>query len=362
MRHPDDGLLRRLVDEPVGVPDADRAHVASCDACLDRFAAVRADADAARAVLAVPAPAVDVDRAWARLSSGSAAAPATAADPAAPARAGRWRAALRRPLVAALGAAVLVGGAGVAAAADWLPGLHTERLAPVTVTSADLVQLPDLSAFGDLQVDGDPGARPVADAAAAQRQSGLTLPQVGELPDGVGGEPTYQVADRVTATFTFDARRASDAAIAAGKTLPPPPPGVDGSRARITAGPGVAEMWALPSGVPTLVVGRLTAPTVETSGVSFTTLRDYLLSLPGLPADVAAQLRAVTAKGDALPLLVPAGQATSTPTDVGGAPATLITARDGAVSGVVWVRDGVVTAVAGTVGADAVLAVARGLR
>jgi DNA-binding NarL/FixJ family response regulator len=45
MRHPDDGVLRRLVDEPAGVPDADRTHVVACDACLDRFAAVRADAD-----------------------------------------------------------------------------------------------------------------------------------------------------------------------------------------------------------------------------------------------------------------------------------------------------------------------------
>ena len=28
MRHPTEGVLRRLVDEPAGVADADRAHVA----------------------------------------------------------------------------------------------------------------------------------------------------------------------------------------------------------------------------------------------------------------------------------------------------------------------------------------------
>ena len=28
MRHPTEGLLRRLVDEPAGVADADREHVA----------------------------------------------------------------------------------------------------------------------------------------------------------------------------------------------------------------------------------------------------------------------------------------------------------------------------------------------
>ena len=34
MRHPSEGVLRRLVDEPAGVTDADRSHVASCPTCL----------------------------------------------------------------------------------------------------------------------------------------------------------------------------------------------------------------------------------------------------------------------------------------------------------------------------------------
>ena len=43
-------------------------------------------------------------------------------------------------------------------------------------------------------------------------------------------------------------------------------------------------------------------------------------------------------------------------------PATVLTSRDGRMAGVVWVRDGVVTAVAGSLSADEVLTVARGLR
>jgi len=34
MRHPSEGVLRRLVDEPAGVTDDDRAHVAGCPTCL----------------------------------------------------------------------------------------------------------------------------------------------------------------------------------------------------------------------------------------------------------------------------------------------------------------------------------------
>jgi hypothetical protein len=42
-------------------------------------------------------------------------------------------------------------------------------------------------------------------------------------------------------------------------------------------------------------------------------------------------------------------------------PATVLTSRDGLLAGVVWVDDGIVTAVAGSLSADEVLSVARGL-
>ncbi len=41
MRHPNDGTLRRLVDEPAGVADADREHVAGCPVCLSGLAAAQ---------------------------------------------------------------------------------------------------------------------------------------------------------------------------------------------------------------------------------------------------------------------------------------------------------------------------------
>ncbi|RBY81976.1 hypothetical protein DQ238_04960 [Geodermatophilus sp. TF02-6] len=360
--HPTDGVLRRLVDEPAGVADADRAHVATCPACLAGLEAVRADARVAGAALGasprVAAPAgVDVDTAWARLAS---AGPAGRA--AAPARRGRWVAGLRRPAVAALGVVLVLSGAGVAAANDWLPIFRTERVAPVAVTETDLVALPDLSAFGDLEVTGEPEPSAVPDAATAEERSGLVLPEVGELPTGVTGDPTYQVVDQVSAVFTFSAAKAAQAAAATGEALPTPPPGLDGSSVRLQAGPAAAAVWVQPSGVPVLAVGRAVAPTASSDGVPFETVRDYLLSLPGLPADVAAQLRAFTEEPTTLPLPVPADLVTTAETEVAGQPATVLASRDGTMAGVVWVEDGVVTGVAGAVSTDEVLAVARGLR
>src|SRR3954468_3997763 len=124
MRHPTEGVLRRLVDEPVGVADADREHVADCPVCLTGLAAARDDAAAVGAALPEP-PGTDVDAAWYRLSDSLRRA-APAARGAAP-RA-RRRISLRSPVVAALGAALLLAGAGVAAANNWFQIFHTERI------------------------------------------------------------------------------------------------------------------------------------------------------------------------------------------------------------------------------------------
>ncbi len=360
MRHPTEGVLRRLLDEPVGVADSDREHVADCPQCLGGLAAMREDAALVDAALATEGGAgVDVAAAWRRLSTAApAAGPGRAASPGA----GRSRGVLRRPVVAALAVAIVLTGAGTAAANDWLQIFRTERIAPVSLSTADLNALPDLRAYGEVVVTGDGDVHQVPDAAAAAAETGLDVPEVTTLPRGVSGEPVYQVGGEVSATFTFSADRAARAAAEAGESLPPLPPGLDGSRVRLVAGPGVAQVWSSSAGMPALVVGRAVAPSAFSSGVPFETVRDYLLSLPGLPEDVAAQLRTFTADGSTLPLPVPADQVTTSSAQVNGVPATVMVARDRTMAVVVWVHDGVVTAVAGSLDADEVLSIARDLR
>jgi hypothetical protein len=359
MRHPSEGVLRRLVDEPAGVTDDDRVHVASCPTCLRALESARADAQLVGSALTASGAAdVDTDAAWARFS----ATPAPAAAPFRPAAAPRrgWRTTVRRPAVAALSAVVLLTGAGVAAANDWLPIFETERVEPVEITAGDLVQVPDLSAYGDLQITEEPDPEQVADADAARELTGLDVPTVTDLPDGVTGDPTYQAAGVVSGTFTFSADKAAQAE---GEDLPPVPAGLDGSSLRLEAGPGVAAMWAQPTGVPTLVVARVGAPTVDASGgVTFGTVRDYLLSLPGLPPELAEQLGQWSEVGGTLPLPVPAELVTTSEADVNDEVATVLTSRNGLFAGVVWVEDGVMTGVAGSLSADELLSVARGLR
>ncbi|NHC44248.1 hypothetical protein [Motilibacter aurantiacus] len=357
MRHPTESALRRLLDEPAGVADADRRHVLDCTRCLGQVAEQRRDAERVGAALETPAP-VDVKAGWQRLAA-AAAAPASPAP--ARSRPTRPRALLRRPAAAALGVAVVLAGAGTAAANDWLTVFRTEKVAPVGFASADLVALPDLEAYGDITDVSEPRLSSVDDASAAAAASGLDVPRVGDLPRGVTGEPDYQVGSRASATFTFSAEQAAQAAAATGEQLPPVPPGLDGASVRMTAGPGVAEVWESSSGLPALVVARAVAPSADSSGVAFAPVRDYLLSLPGLPVEVAAQLRTFTADGSTLPLPVPTDQVSMRSAQVDGAEATVLTTRDTAFSAVVWVSDGLVTVVAGSPDEDELLTVAREL-
>jgi hypothetical protein len=360
MRHPTEGVLRRLLDEPAGVADADREHVRDCPVCLVGLAAAREDATSiATALRADRAGEPDVNTAWARLSSGLAAqSPARAPAP----RTRRRAAQLRRPAAAALAVGLVLAGAGVAAANDWLPIFHTEKVATVSIQTDDLVALPDLSAFGDVKVTGEGNPHQVADATTAAAFTGLAVPEVVQLPAGVSGNPTYQVVGELSGVFTFSAEKAAAAAAAKGRPLPPLPAGLDGSSVRLVAGPGVAEVWGQSSGMPTLVVGRAVAPTAFSNGVPFTTLLDYLLSLPGMSPQLASQLRSFTGDGTTLPLPVPADQVSSSTADVNGHAATVLVTRDQGIAAVVWVDKGVLTAVAGVLGDDEVLTIARNLR
>jgi hypothetical protein len=137
---------------------------------------------------------------------------------------------------------------------------------------------------------------------------------------------------------------------------------VDGGSVRLVAGPGVAQLWKSSSGAPALVVGRAVAPSAFSSGVPFEVLRDYLLSLPGLPPKVAEQLRTFAADGSTLPLPLPADKVSTSSVQVDGRPATMLETRDRTLAAVVWVDDGAVTVVAGSLDADEVLSIARNLR
>jgi hypothetical protein len=375
MSHPPEGLLRRAVDEPAALADADRLHVAACERCAAELAAATADRDAAATALgtllgrsAGEPDDVRADAAWPRLMSRlhgadaeSAGTATVVALPPEPRRTSRFR----RPVVAVAAAAVLaVGSTAAAAANDWLPIFQPREVAAVTldVDLLDVSGVPDLSAYGDVALPPG-GIKPdvVPGAAEAEDRTGIEVPRVSDLPQGVTGEARYAVLDQTTVGFTFSAAKARAAAERAGRQLPPMPDGVDGTTLSFRVGPVVVGTWGGGTDMPKLGVVRMAAPAASTDGVSLPTLRDYLLAQPGIPADLAAQLRELPDDGSVLPVPVPTDYATTEKTTVDGVEATSVTLKDGSGGGLIWIEGGRLNAVIGLLSADELRDVARGL-
>jgi len=378
MIHVADGTLRRFLDEPAAISAVDRAHLTRCPRCSAELGQAGQDRDTAAAAL-IPVDRGEPDRgpaqldtAWVRLGERLA-----ELDLPAPARCVRpgprsWQSLLarvaRRPVAAAVIAGLVVVGGGAAAAAEgWLQIFRTETVAPVSISAQDLTAIGEvgrlmaLSAYGQLVRPTRPQLIDVPGAADAAARTGLTVPQVGVLPTGVEGNPRYQVLERQVVQFTFSAAKAAQTAAALGATLPPMPAGLDGSQLQLLAGPGMVLTWTQRSGPPTLMVAKLTAPSVVSQGAPLPVVRDYLLSLPGIPADLAAQLRMMTGDATTLPIPVPANLATASQAPLGDATATVVETKDHAAVAAIWAGHGVVEAVAGPLSREEVLAVAHDL-
>ncbi len=365
MSHVTSHVLRRLVDEPMAVPDRDRGHLAGCVRCQGESAEIAENAAAAARLLGGPVPVADLDLEWILVSerlrqAGPAGRPAVRN----PWR-GPWR--LANVSVGA-GTAAVVGvvAAGAAAAAALTTVYAPTHVAPLAVSRSDLSAVESITHIGNAQLTGDlspsgsrqlafgdlswtTAGRPqqVSSIARARAVTGLALPAPTTLPQGVGAADRVMVQPRVTVTVRFSQ--------SAG-------PGVGGSTLVITAGPAIAVQYGGTSGstgLPTLAIVAARRPVASSTGASARQLETFLLSRAGLPSGLTEELRLLGNPSTILPVPVPSGL-WEQQTSIGGATAVLVTDPDAFASGVIWEnRSGVVYGVGGLLDKEDVLSVAR---
>ncbi|MGH7704649.1 MAG: anti-sigma factor family protein [Candidatus Dormibacteria bacterium] len=398
--HPAERLLRRLVDEPLLVPDRTKAHVQRCPRCSARLATFRSEVQEMRRLLAPESgPDPDVRKALAAVQRRlQASARVSRTEPRA--RLPRPLGRIGRPAQVALAAVLLAAATGTATA---LAGVHwTEIFAPtqveqLPVTRSELLALPHLSEFGELSQAERLKLTAEPSLAAAEAAAGVTLNLPGELPPGLHGSPDYFLVPRWTSTFTFSSARAQAAALAAGVALPPLPAGFNGTKLRESAGPGVLAVYGLgsdtgglgladllgarkqeascaksaakacpgqaassSSAVPQLVLAAVRPPVLDSTGVTVIQLENYLLKVPFLPPSLAAAIRNLGNPLTSLPIPILAGVGRSSTTTVNGAKAVLFAAASPLLSAVVWEQRGLVRADGGLLDSASVLKLARG--
>jgi hypothetical protein len=371
--HPSDGTLRRSLDEPIAVTGAERKHVASCARCAERIRRISADAGAVHAMLRSPNAGVDVAAARVRLARTEAAS-ITGAPMHRSARIPRPGTGRANRLIAGLGLAaaasvVLVVSGG---AEDFLSLFQPSQLAAVPVTASDVRSLAGLASYGSVTGGSSIIFEPEPNAADAGAAADLGTPVVGDLPAGTTAAPQYAVVSGGVVTFTFSKDLAEAAAARAGGQLPAMPGGLDGSTLSVLVAPAVVVSYgvdpasllrgaSLPSGQAFIVVETRT-PTVTSTGVTVRQLEEYLLSVPGIPPAVASEIRALGDPTQAIPIPIPVDVASGSPVTVNGASGLLIGDSTGLGSAVIWQRNGVVYAIAGTLTSNEVLGIARSTR
>jgi hypothetical protein len=364
--HLSEGTLRRLVDDPEALTGSDRRHYMDCAACQSRNQGMADDARAAATMLAAPELKLDVATAFKRVQTAPAARP----------RFGFSLPILRpstRPMFAGLGAAAIVVALAVTAFANILPLFQPKTVQPVPVTFADLQSLSSLSAYGTLTWSTKPQPQVVLSAAEAKSVSGLDVP-VAKLPAGISSTVTYAAMPKAVAVFTFDAKKAADAAATTGKPLPKLPSGIDGAKLTVTVGPAVVEVFGdmnagsgAGSGpqdinLPQLIVARSAVPVVTSTGVTAKQLEDYILSMPGVTPELAAAIRSIGDPSTTLPIPVPVEYASSSKVRINGDAGVALGDNTGLGSGVIWIHKTNVYVVAGSLKQSAVLDIARNLK
>lgn len=365
MAHLSDGTLRRMVDEPAAHGGADARHLETCADCEARYSTVSKDAHAISSLMTAPELKVDVASAFNRVRTAPAARP----------RFGLRLPMMRpgsRPVVLAFATAVAAIALLVTAIAQDSNTFTPQTLTPVPVTMADMEALSQLSAYGTITWTKQPQPQIATSAAEATTVSGLPVPKVATLPTGVSSTVTYAAMGQATAVFTFSKDKAAAAAAQAGKTLPALPAGMDGAQLTVTVGPAVAEIYGniskpaagsdiTQANLPQLIVGETTAPVATSSQVTVVQFENYLLSQPGISAELKAAIKAIGDPSTTLPIPIPVQFATSSTVTIQGVQGLALGDNTGVGAGVIWIKHGVVYGVVGTIKRDDAVNVANQL-
>lgn len=360
MKHLDSGELRRMLDDPKAFDDHARLHAQTCEECRARGALITGDASHAASVLG-GSIAVDSGRAYARLSERLSARPQRPA----------WHLPAVAAALAACFTAMLLFTPLGGYARSFLTVFEPQRFEPVRVSRADLQDLhllPQAHDVGVQRVVRKPERTHYATIADAQARASFRLLRPTALPQRFGVVRSFTLSSPGEMSFTFSAAKARAFERRSHKELPAMPPGLDGTTVRLQIGQVFhAHYEATPvarsgSHTASLEIVEALAPRVTSSGASVEQLERYLLSMPNVSPNLAAQIQALGDIQNTVPVPVIIDKQTAHPVDVNGASGLAIGDNTGLGAGVMWQKNGMIYVVAGPLSMNEVLAVADGLR
>ena len=316
-------VLRRYIDDPTVLLSYEKEHLLQCARCRARLEKYRENAQVSAGALAgndrydtalarrMLSPRLkEADVSQAHYDPSMRERPfETAINPAGT----RWAAAL----VALVVVAFLFANSPLHIyAQNFLTIFEPQQFHGVGLTTADITKLralPDLQSFGTMRGPAHPHFADFTDGRKAAAVSGMVIAQPQYLPASVPAQRTYHVSKGASASFTFSAAKARAYARRKAITLPPMTAALDGATLTASVGPIMVEVagrqrangvrrarMRLPA--DTVVITQAHAAKVVSSRASVDQIESYLLSIPGVPPDLAAQIRSIRNIDQTLPV------------------------------------------------------------
>ena len=394
---PDIGAWRAWLDHE-DHPSSMAEHLQACPGCQRLVADLRDDAASVGHTLSVLAPtrlpsAAEVAVARERLETGR--RPAAAAQPPTrtlepiPVSVARistpWRIAASG-LAAALVLSLIIAFTpeGGAAAASFLAQFRSQQVTAVEVTPQSQAEIyRTLNALGNLGTIKTPGsdgkeARPEAAArgaaeqartvslAEAGREIGFSLktPDPATLPAGFDAAPKVRVMPAYQIRFTFDRNKARGYFQSTGHPEVSLPDKFDGATLVVSIPAAALLEYQNGSSKDALIVGQAGELVVDVEGgkVGLPEMRDFLLSMPGLPPLVVSQLKQIQNWNEVLPIPVPVDQVHWQSTTINGNQGLLLNDNSNVGSAAIWHAGGHLYGLAGSLKASDLKRVAETLR
>lgn len=382
------GDLRAFLDEEL--PGAERVrieeHLLSCTSCCNELEALRVNAAFAMTAFdrVAPRPVEVPQPSWSRIR-----ARAEGRRPVTPgwglsqmlrnlfgfAGGSRLRAAASTATVLAIVALLFTFSPVQTVASSFLSIFRVQKFVAVQVDPSSLPKMAAPGELGSLTTTGNFNPRQVT-AAEAEKAIGFKAPAPGTLPAGIESNPrAFTVTEARSTTFTPDLKKVRAYLSSIGAADVKLPENLDGASITLQLPAGVqvlyAEKGAINSsseGVPIpaqgqkfLYVGATGSPTLDVpEGLDVEQIRAQALKMPGLPAELVSQLKAVDDWRSTV--VVPVVKGTSREVKVQGATGLAITQPDGKGTSLLWPKDGRIYAVSGSFGEAELLAVANSIK
>lgn len=350
MRHVNEGILRRIVDDPLAISVNEKDHLSNCALCRTRMDAVRADRQfAVRAFTVTGASEPNLARGMSRVKHELSSTGGRSSKP-------RFAPSFRMPapswavaVAAVLALAVGFTPAARATATNLLTIFQPRQFSTLPVTMAELRSLPNLKQYGNVRMShAARNSKPLYSLASAEARAGFHISSPSWIPSSVAAKRTFHVIPAQTSSFTFSARKAKDSARDLHKKIPPMPAEINGTTIGLTTEPASLTSYGTGGEIPELVIGQSPLPKVTSTGASLKTIENYVLRLPGVSPQLAQEIKSIGKPTSTLPIPIPVSWAFAQHVTVQGHPALLVGDNTGVASIVIWEAHGIVYGVGGS--------------